>query len=349
VTAGRVCSLALIVWIALALVTVTARADNPSVVPLFISDTIASESAAGQAATRWVSTLPSGPRLKVQPLNTLNRRDIPKSGIVLAPLVQWNHAVPALEVLRLPFLYADLQTVHRAIDGELGTQLARASQTAGWKLLAIWDAGMTAFSGNQRYNRLPNLAGMRFALWEHDPLQETELRALDVWARVVGERDVQRMAQECLVNSRSATPAQMWREQLQRVHLDLTLTQDRYEGYMLAIPIPIWEGLPRKERDSLTGHLGSVTRWERNHAAGEQQQALADLRKAGMTIHRLDARQWQAFASRMPPWQDFLTKLDPSTADELITAAGTAAATGGRGGTREETPTNTLPGTDATE
>jgi C4-dicarboxylate-binding protein DctP len=345
----RVCRRVLTVWIALALVAAAARADNPASVPLFISDTIAGDSAAAQAATRWVSTLPSGPRVKMQPLNAFSGLDMPKSGIVLAPLAQWNHDVPALDVVRLPFFYADLQTVHRAVDGELGIRLARASQTAGWKLLAIWDAGMTAFSGNQRYNRLPNLAGMQFALREHDPVQETELRALDVWSRVVGERDMQRMAQACLVNSRSTTPAQMWREQLQRVHLDLTLTQDRYDGYLLAIPVAIWDALPAVERDSLTGRLGSVTRWERRHAAAEQRQALAELIKAGMTIHRLDAGQRQAFAKRMPPWQQFLAKLGSSTADELVAVAGTAAAAGGRGGGREEAPTNTLPATHAPE
>ena len=337
-----------VLCIPLAVLAVTARADVPPVATLFISDTIASDSAAAQAARRWAASLPEDTRLKTQPLNVFNQSTIPKSGIVLAPLAQWSREIPSLDVLRLPFFYRDLTSVHRAIDGELGHKLALTSLTSGWKVLAFWDAGMTAFSGNQRYNRLPNLAGMQFALWEHDPLQETELRALDVWSRVVGERGMQRMAQECLVSSRSTTPAQMWREHLQRIHLDVTLTQDRFEGYMLAIPDTEWNRVSAHQRRNLTANLEDITRWERTHAA-KQHEALARLRHAGMTIHRLTAKQREVFTIRMPAWPHFLPQLDRRTTDELLVAAGLATTAGSDHRRRKKTTAYSLPGSQAAE
>lgn len=269
--------------------------------------------------------------------------------MVLAPLAQWSRTLPALDVLRLPFFYADLSAVHQALDGELGQRLMHASQAAGWRLLAVWDAGMTDFSGNQRYDRLPNLSGMQFVLWEHDPLQEMELRALDVWTRVITKNGLQRNARECLVNSRSTTPAQMWREQLQRVHLDVTLTHDRYAGYAIAIPNALWQTLTSRQRAGLVNSLREITQWERAQAVQEQLQALAALRKSGMTLHELNAKQRRVFADRMPPWPHFLDKLDSQTAIELIAAARTATATGRRIGTREKALTNPLPAAQATE
>jgi TRAP-type C4-dicarboxylate transport system substrate-binding protein len=342
-------SWALVCYSALAVVIPTAKADTSSDQTLFINDTIAHDSAAARAAQRWVTTMPSEPKLKLQFMPASSENITSKTGVVLAPLGQWSRVVPALDVLRLPFFYADVSAVQRAIDGELGTQLAQATQQAGWKLLAIWDAGMTAFSGNQRYNRLQNLSGMQFALWEHDPLVETELRALDVWSRVVGERGVQRMTQECLVNSRSATPAQMQRENLAKVHLDLTLTHDRYEGVVLAIPSALWNSMTTAQRKNMTTRLPDITAWERAQAAQAQTQAVEALRKAGMQVHQLDATQWQTFASRMPPWQDFLVKLDTKTANDLIAAARIAATTGGSDGGSEKALANPQPAAHATE
>lgn len=335
-------------WFALAVISAV-RADTLPVLPLFISNTIPPDSAAARAATRWVKALPLGPSLKIQSTHPFNENIAAKTGIVLAPLAHWSRQVPALNVLRLPFFYTDVSAVHQAIDGELGARLAQASQAAGWHLLAVWDAGMTDFSGNQNYKRLPNLAGMEFVLWEHDPLQETELRALGVWSRVVDDHGVQRMAQECLVNSRSTTPAQMWREHLSRVHLDITLTQDRYEGFVLAIPLTLWNSIPTPQRNIMTNSLASVTRWERAQSAREQQEALDALRKAGMQVHGLDTMQRQVFTNRMPPWQRFLDRLDATTANDLITAARTATATRRRGGTREKALTDPLPATQASE
>ena len=334
---------ALVFWIALVGMLSVARADELSGIPLFISDAIPADTAAAQAATRWAMTLPAPLKLNIQSTPAFPDNTVPKTGIVLAPITQWHAQLPALDVLRLPFFYTDLSAVHQAIDGELGVRLAQASQAAGWQLLAIWDAGMTDFSGNQRYNRLPNLAGMKFVLWHPDSLQETELRALGVWSRVVSDNGVQRMAQECLVNSRSTTPAQMWREQLQRVHLDITLTQDRYEGFMLAIPLARWNRLSTEQRTHMTNSLASITSWERTQASHEQTQALEALHKAGMQVHPLDAATRQEYTQRMPPWQHFLVKLDEQTANDLIATARTATAASGLGSTREKAPANPLP------
>jgi len=328
----------------------TARADASKLL-LFISSTIATDRIATQAAAKFVSSTPSIKALIHTEVLDSNIDKLPATGLVLAPILQWQQTLPSLAVLRLPFFYPDLASVHSALDGKLGKRLAQIAETNGWKLLAVWDDGMTDFSGNQPYGKLLNLRGKEFAIWQSDPLQEMELKSLNVWSRVIRQNGVQRNAQQCIVDSRSTTPAQMWREHLQRVHLDMTLTHDRYEGYVLAIPYRLWQAFTQSQRDNLMSSLGEVTTWERNHAEKEQQQALADLRKAGMTLHELDAKQRQLFTSRMPSWDHFLVKLDARTATDLITAARmtVTAATGRRSGTNEKALTDSLPTTQATQ
>lgn len=278
----------------------------------------------------------------------MDGNQLPTTGIVLASIQQWQQTLPALTVLRLPFFYHDLAAVHAALDGRLGTRLANITETKGWKLLAVWDDGMTDFSGNQAYTKLLNLSGMQFALWRPDPLQAMELKALNTWSEVIRKNGVQRNAQQCMVDSRSTTPTQMWHEHLQRVLLDVTLTQDRYDGYVLAVPLSLWQRLTAVQHDQIQETLADITQWERKQALHQQQQALAKLLRGGMQVYTLSDTQRRIFMRQMPPWKDFLKQLDRKIANELLAAARTAAATGRRSA-HKEAPVNPLPGAKAAE
>lgn len=312
---------------------------------LSISIAIDQDSAAARAARRWLDGL-SGRETKPAVLKTFSPNPAVNNGPVLVPLSDWARAFPAYNILRLPFFYTDIRQVQQRIDGRTGARLESLSAESGWKLLAIWDAGMSNLSGNQDFSRLLNLQGLEFAVWEADPLQAKELQALDVWLRVINKNGVQRNAQQCLVDSRSTTPRQMLREHLQRIHLDLTLTGERYEAFVLAVPMSIWRALPTAQRHRSNAALRRLRDWERQQAALEQRQALAALHKAGMRLHTLSATQRQLFASRMPPWRDFLETLNPKIVDSLLATTGIATATGIRAGTRSEATAYPLPGAD---
>jgi TRAP-type C4-dicarboxylate transport system substrate-binding protein len=345
--AGAICR-ALVCGVALAVFTPAAGANKQSNLILSISSSIDSDSNAALAAKHWINEFSADATPSIQTLKGVSPAKT-QTGIVLVPLIEWSRNLPAFNILRLPFFYTGISDVHRAIDGQTGLQLSHISAAAGWKLLAIWDDGMTVFSGNQDYSRLLNLKGMEFATWKPDPLQMTELRALDVWLRVIAKNGVQRNAQQCIVDSRSTTPTHLWHEHLQRVHLDITLTGDRFEGYVLAMPIPYWRRMNVSQRHDIINTLRRISAWQRSNAARQQQEALLALHKAGMELHSLSGKQRQIFISHMPPWRDFFGTLDKNIVNELIATARTAATTGSVIGTRKNTPAYTLPTTNATQ
>ncbi len=245
-----------------------------------------------------------------------------RAGIAIVPLRVFAQAVPAADVLALPFLFEDLAAVHRTQAGELGALLQHEAARAGWRILGYWDEGMQSLSGNQAYNRPENLAGIEFAQLAPDAIEEKTLRALDAWPRSVRPNSQAQMAQECLVRSRAATLQTLWRESLYRVHLNLTLTRHRYAAWIVAMPAAQWQRLPLAERKRLQAGLTQTTRWEQNAALQREADALQQLKKAGMEVTELSAAERAALQARLGPLQDLLPDtLDASLKRHLLALA----------------------------
>jgi TRAP-type C4-dicarboxylate transport system substrate-binding protein len=67
-----------------------------------------------------------------------------------------GNRVPELNVLETPYLFEDLGSAHRALDGSLGQALAEAVRAgAGFELLGLWDNGFRHLTNRHRPVRSP--------------------------------------------------------------------------------------------------------------------------------------------------------------------------------------------------
>jgi TRAP-type C4-dicarboxylate transport system substrate-binding protein len=266
--------------------------------------------------------------LKVQ-LELATRPGEQKSGaaspdLLVMPLRSLATQVPALEVLELPFLFSGIDAVHRAFDNELGKLLREAVRQRGWELLALWDEGMHVLSGNRRYDRAINLTGMEFILLRPDPVAEKQFKALDAWTRSARPQTREQLLRECMIGSRSASLQQVLHERLDRVHLDVSLTAHRYEGWVVIAPVNSWNKRSEKDRAVLLSALTTTTRWQREDAQRRESEALQQLEASGMQVRSLTAEQRAGFLKRLPAWETLLSdSLAQSLKEKLIAAATT--------------------------
>lgn len=262
------------------------------------------------AASPGLSKLPSdlAPDLLVMPLRSLATQ------------------APALEVLELPFFFSGIESVHQAFDGELGGLLREQTRKQGWELLALWDEGMHMLSGNRRYDRAINLTGMEFILLRPDPVAEKQFRAFDAWTRSARPQTREQLLRECMIGSRAASLQQLWYERLDRVHLALSLTAHRYEGWVVIAPVTTWNRRSEKDRATLLKALSAMTSWQRTDAQRRENEALQKLETSGMRIHSLTLEQRAGFLKRLPTWDALLSdNLPPSLRQKLVAAATTGA------------------------
>ena len=237
-----------------------------------------------------------------------------------------TRAVPALTVLELPFLFSDINSVHRAFDGALGKALRTQARAAGWEILAFWDEGLRVLTGNRRYNDPLNLTGMEFLLLRADPMAERQFAAWDAWTRPTGAKTRGQLHAECLVGSREATLQQLETEEIHRVHLDLSLTEHRYEGWVLVVNTQRWSRLDPLTRSRLKKTLSKIQGWQRQMAAEREKQALDSLMSGGMQLHQLSAAQQAVFYCRLPaPLKLLSPSLSEVQAQRLLNLAHTSA------------------------
>jgi TRAP-type C4-dicarboxylate transport system substrate-binding protein len=257
--------------------------------------------------------------------------------LLLMPLRSLATQVPAFEILELPFLFSGIDAVHQAFDSELGKLLREQARRQGWEVLALWDEGMHVLSGNRRYDRAINLTGMEFILLRPDPVAERQFKAFDAWTRSAQPQTREQLLRECMIGSRSASLQQLWHERLDRVHLSVSLTAHRYEGWVVMAAADSWNRHSGKDRAALLKALASTTQWQHVNAQRLEDEALQALKTSGMQIHSLDAEQRKAFLELLPAWEALLSdEVGLSLSKKLVAAATTGIV--GRSSDQEALP-----------
>lgn len=247
----------------------------------------------------------------------------PSPEFIVMPLRSLASQLPALEILELPFLFTDLNAVHNAVDGELGASLRDIARLHGWEILAFWDEGMHVMSGLRRYDRVANLNGMEFLLTRPDPVAERQFQAWRATPRTIQQADREAVLRECLIASRAATLQELQREGMERVHMTLSLTRHRYEGWLLLASTKTWASLPDTTRQIIHKIIPGVSDQQRAAAARREAKALQALRTAGFVVHEVDAKARQAFIKRLPERTQLLSnEIDQPTRQRLLMLSG---------------------------
>ena len=270
--------------------------------------------------------------------------------LLLMPVRSLATQVPELQVLELPFLFPSIEAVHAAVEGDLGVLLRQKARARGWEILAWWDEGMHVLSGLKRYDRVTNLKIREFLITRPDPVAEKQFKYWRAHPRRIDLQDREAVLRECLIASRAATLQRIVSEELFRVHLAVSLSNHRYEGWVVVAPR---DRLDKQTMQKLQIALDRTTAWQRADARHREAAALADLQRVGTEIYEVDETERAEFRARLPDLAELLPdSLDAQTRQALVTlaSAGTAAVAGTvRDGAAAPPGRGAAPGTDDRE
>lgn len=259
--------------------------------------------------------------------------------LMLMPVRSLASRVPALEILELPFFYPSLDAVRANLDGALGQRLDAEATARGWKIVAFWDEGMHIISGIKRFDRVRNLKAREFLITRPDPVAERQFAYWSADARRIDPENREAVLRECLIANRAATLQEVVREQLFRVHLAMSLTNHRYEGWVVVAPHKRWQQFDQVRRHELSDVFRHTTAWQRRDAEAREADARNVLTRARMTLYEVDSTQRDAFRTALPDWADLLSDtLSETQKRELIGIASTGTAAFLTAATATQTP-----------
>jgi TRAP-type C4-dicarboxylate transport system substrate-binding protein len=318
----------LLLTILIVLLTVSAHANSPASFTLSLAIASTDNTDIAQISAQKFIQIANQQNFSIDFKSPVNQQPKVSTGrgsdLIVMPLHTLAQQVPALEVLELPFFYSNLKQIHNQLDGKLGQHLTQQARKQGWVVLGWWDEGMQVFSGNRRYNQRINLSGMEFILLRDDPMAQLQFKSFNAWSRRVTPQSSKQLLKECAVGSRSASLQRIWSERLDRVHLSLSLTQHRYEGWVLVAHLTRWQKFSVTARQQLQKQANEMRDWQRLQAQSREQVALKKLKQNNMQIFKLSPERHQEFVQRLPGWAELLpASLSADEKQDLLIAATT--------------------------
>jgi len=229
--------------------------------------------------------------------------------------------VPALNVLETPFLFNDLDSAHRALDGALGDNLRDAVRSAtGFEALGFWDNGFRHMTNRLRPARRPeDFKGMTVRL-QPNVVHEELIRS---WGAIPVAVELSRGIQLITrldVDAQENPLANTVSYGVDQVHGHVTMTGHLYGARGLFAHRPTWESFAPEVQDIVGKAVRTAVRVQREAAARLETDLRVRLTAAGIEFIDLTPDEKAEFVDVSAP---AISRAHEDVADVLFELAGT--------------------------
>ncbi len=190
--------------------------------------------------------------------------------------------VRAFELFDLPYIFPDKETLYRVMDGDIGKKLFGMLDAKGITGLGFWDNGFKQMSANRPLRTVEDFKGLKLRI-QSSKVLEAQMKALGANPQVLPFSEVYSALQQGVVDGTENPLSNLYTQKMHEVQKHLTLSDHGYLGYAVIVNKAFWAGLPPDIRATLDKAMRDSTVFERRIAQEENDEALANIRKAGTT------------------------------------------------------------------
>jgi C4-dicarboxylate-binding protein DctP len=227
--------------------------------------------------------------------------------------------VREFEVFDLPYILPDLATLRKVTDGPLGAKLLKLLEPKGMTGLAYWDNGFKQMSANKKLIAPADYKGMKFRI-QSSKVIEAQFRTLGAIPQVMAFSEVYQALQTGVVDGQENTWSNIYTQKMHEVQKFATITNHGYIGYVVVANKKFWDGLPGDIRAACEKALKEATEYGNGQSAKENEDALAEIKKAGKTeIITLTPEQDAAMRKAMlPVYKEVASRVGQPLIDEFL-------------------------------
>ena len=211
--------------------------------------------------------------------------------------------VREFELFDLPYLIPDAETVDRVTDGDIGKGLFAKLEPKGLKGLAYWDNGFKQFSANRPLRKPEDFRGVKMRI-QSSKVLEAMMRELGALPQVMAFSEVYSALQQKVVDGTENPLSNLYTQKMHEVQSHLTISNHGAIVYAVITNRKFWEGLPADVRAQLEKAMAEATRYERDIAKKENDDALAAVKASGRTeVYVLTDAQREVMKQALLPLQ----------------------------------------------
>ena len=191
------------------------------------------------------------------------------TGIMAAPslskFVKFSRTIQAFD---LPYLFNDIDDVHKLVDSPLMALMTQPLERKGLKALSLWDNGMKVFSirGDRPLRDTPDdFRGKKFRI-QSSEVHAAMIRALGGVPQKLPFKEVYQALAQGVVDGQENAWSNIHSKKFYEVQDWITVSNHSYLGYMVVVSERFWRGLPADIRDELRRILAEATEANRRFA-----------------------------------------------------------------------------------
>ena len=179
---------------------------------------------------------------------------------------KFGKIVPQLALFDLPFIFKDLDHLHRVQDGTVGTQLKDMVGAKGIIALNFWDNGFKQFSSNAKPILNPEDAkGQKFRIMSSKVL-EAQFHAVGANPQMMPFSEVYSGLQQGVIDAAENPISNIYTKKFHEVQKYLTISDHGYLGYLVVMSKKFWNSLPEDLQKNVTQAINEATQKEREYA-----------------------------------------------------------------------------------
>jgi C4-dicarboxylate-binding protein DctP len=209
--------------------------------------------------------------------------------------------VKEFEALDLPWLFKDEETYASAMKGTVGKWLFDKLETKGIKGLAYWDNGFHMVSANRPLMKPSDFEGLKFRI-SGSKIADQYFRNVGSIPQIMAFSEVYQALQTGVVDGCENTASNYLTQKFYEVQKDITVSYHAHLQYAVIVNAKFWAGLPPDIRTQLDKAMADATDYTNSIARKENEDALAEIKKAGKTtLHYLNDQERKAWQTAMQP------------------------------------------------
>jgi len=219
---------------------------------------------------------------------------------------KFGKIVPQLALFDLPFLFKDIDHLHRVQDSEVGTKLKEMVTKKGYIALNFWDNHFKQLSSSKKALITPEDAkGQKFRIMSSKVL-EAQFQAVNANPQMMPFSEVYSALQQGVIDGQENTNSNIYTKKFYEVQTDLTVTNHGYLGYLVVMSEKFWNSLPANLQENVTQAMNEATDKEREYAEELNTKQFNLIKeyadKTGkLKIHNLSPSQIQAWRDAVSP------------------------------------------------
>jgi len=212
--------------------------------------------------------------------------------------------IPEFEVFDLPYLFPDIDAVHRAYKSKAATDLMKKLEPNGMIGLAFWDNGFRVMSANRPIHVPPDMKGLKMRI-NSSKVNAAIMKSVGALPQTMAFSEVYQGLQTGVIDGTEGPLSNLYTQKQYEVQKHVTLSYHTISNYVVIANKVFWDGLAPDIRTTLEGAMRDATALNDQVAEKDEQAAIAAIKASGKSeIYTPTPAEKQQWVKAMLPVQD---------------------------------------------